>query len=309
MGDRALTPAQRETLDRIRLPAHQRATWPDGLRRELDERLHDELADIAAGLPDAGLFVGKGDLDGVHGCEARHLASEFAWSVPTARGRVAHKAIELTIALRGDPEPRQLVDEAIGRLSEEDSTLAGFLQTCGEAARNDLAAQAIAVVDGFLTTFPPLTRGFRPAAETARRWSTNDGRITLGGRFDLTVGVPDGTTAGRVIVEIKTGGSVAGHRDDLRFYALLETLVVGTPPMSIVVHYPDSGRADVEVVTGPILESAVRRTVAGVRRIAQLRHGSGVEPVRRPGPPCRWCPISIDCQPGRAWLDDEAEAR
>ena len=304
MGDRALTPAQRETLDRIRLPAADRTTWPDGLRGELDERLNDELAATADSLPEAGLFVGKGDLEAVHGCEARHLASEFAWSVPTARGRVAHKAIELTIAVRGDPEPRELVEEAVGRLSEEDSTLADFLQTCGEAARTDLAAQAIAVVDGFLTTFPPLTRGFRPAAETPRRWSSWEGRITLGGRFDLTVGVPDGSTAGRVIIEIKTGGSLAGHRDDLRFYALLETLVVGTPPMSIVVHYPDSGRADVETVTDAVLESAVRRTVAGVRRIAQLRHGSGVEPVRRPGPPCRWCPISADCEPGRAWLDD-----
>jgi PD-(D/E)XK nuclease superfamily len=294
-------------MDRIRIPADQRLAWPDTTRHSLNRRLHDDLADAADRIPaDASMWVGKADLDAVHGCEARHLASSFAWSVATARGRVTHKAIELTISNRGDPEPRDLVEDALGRLTEDDTKLADFLQTCGTAARADLTAQAVTVVDGFLTTFPPLTRGFRPAAETARRWELYDGRITLGGRFDLTVGVPDGCTAGRAIVEIKTGGTLAGHRDDLRFYALLESLVVGVPPMSLVVHYPERGQADVEVVTEQVLESAVRRTVAGVRRLVELRLADPpAEPVRRPGPPCRWCPISVDCTPGRAWLAGE----
>lgn len=304
--ERALNPTQREVLDRIRLPHDERRVWPDGLRHEIDGRLHDELADTRALVPDGEqLFVAKSALDAVNGCEARHRADVFEWSVPVARGRVAHKAIEMTVTWRGDPEPRELVTEAIGRLTEGDDGLADYLRTCGEAARVDLASQAVTVVDGFLTTFPPLTRGFRPAAEARRRWSLFDDAIVLSGRLDLTIGVPDGTRAGRAIIELKTGGPTHGHRDDLRFYALLETLVVGVPPMAIVGHYPDSGRADVELVTEDVLESALRRTVAGVRRLAALEY-QDAEPRRVPGPPCRWCRISDDCEPGRGWLDEAA---
>jgi PD-(D/E)XK nuclease superfamily len=302
--ERALNPTQREVLDRIRLPVDQRLVWPEGIRRDIHDRLQDELADVRDLIPDEGqLWVAKSALDAVHGCEARHRADRFEWSVPVARGRVAHKAIEMTVTWRGDPEPRELVDEAIGRLEEGDDGLADFLRTCGTAARVDLASQAVTVVDGFLTTFPPLTRGYRPTAEARRRWSLFDDAIVLSGRFDLTVGVPDGTRAGRAIIELKSGGVAQSHRDDLRFYALLETLVVGVPPMSIVGHYPDSGRADVEIVTADVLESALRRTVAGVRRLAELEYRDAT-PRRVPGPPCRWCPISDDCEPGRTWLHD-----
>lgn len=304
--ERALNPTQREVLDRIRLPHDDRLVWPDDIRHEIDRRLHDELAETRELVPDGEqLFVAKTALDAVNGCEARYEADEFEWSVPVARGRVAHKAIEMTVTWKGDPEPRELVDEAIGRLVEGDDGLADFLQTCGTAARVDLATQAVTVVDGFLTTFPPLTRGFRPAAEARRRWPLFDDAIVLSGRLDLTIGVPDGTRAGRAIIDLKTGGTAPGHRDDLRFYALLETLVVGVPPMTIVGHYAESGRADVELVTADVLESAVRRTIAGVRRLAALRYEDAV-PRRVPGPPCRWCGISDDCEPGQAWLDDES---
>lgn len=307
-AERALNPTQREVLDRIRLPHDERPVWPDDIRHRFDRRLHDELTDTRELIPDGEqLFVAKSALDAVHGCEARHRADLFEWSVPVARGRVAHKAIEMTVTWRGDPEPRELVTEAIGRLTEGDDSLADFLRTCGEAARVDLASQAVTVVDGFLTTFPPLTRGFRPAAEARRRWSLFDDAIVLSGRLDLTVGVPDGTRSGRAIIELKTGGPSHGHRDALRFYALLETLVVGVPPMAIVGHYPDSGRADVEQVTADVLESALRRTVAGVRRLAALAYEDAT-PRRVPGPPCRWCRISDDCEPGRAWLAGDGEA-
>jgi hypothetical protein len=300
---RALTPAQREVLDLIRVPVEDRPEWPATLRDELDGRLSAELADVARAVPDGEqLWIAKTALDAVHGCEARWQADRFEWSVPTARGRVAHKAIELTIAWKGDPAPQELVAEALGRLAGEDSSLADYLQTCGEAARADLAAQATTVVDGFLTTFPPLTRGFRPTAESPRRWPLLDDRIVLAARFDLTVGVPDGTTAGRVVVELKSGSATAAHADDLRFYALMETLVTGVPPLSVVAHYPGGGRPYIEPVTEAVLEAALRRTVAGVRRLAELQFGQ-VEARRRPGVACRWCRISTDCEPGRRWLD------
>ena len=48
------------------------------------------------------------------------------------------------------------------------------------------------------------------------------GRVVLSGKADLTLGQPEGTGAGKVIIDLKTGGFAPVHREDLRFYALLE---------------------------------------------------------------------------------------
>ena len=70
---------------------------------------------------DDTMFVSKHLLGRIMGCEKRFLAEDddkFEWSVPLARGTIAHKAIELSIHWRREPEPLVLVDESIARLSE-----------------------------------------------------------------------------------------------------------------------------------------------------------------------------------------------
>ena len=65
------------------------------------------------------LWVSKHLLSSVHGCEGMFLAQDdeaFAWTPQTARGTVAHKAIELSMSWRGDPAASELVDEGLARL-------------------------------------------------------------------------------------------------------------------------------------------------------------------------------------------------
>ena len=127
--------------------------------------------------------------------------------------------------------------------------------------------------------------------------------VVLFGRFDLTIGMPVDTTAGRVIIDVKTGGFAPDHREDLRFYALIETLVTGVPPLMVATHYVDSGLLHEEAITEVVLDAAVRRTVVGIVRLCELRDDE-VVPVRKPGPTCRWCPIADDCEPGQNWLGE-----
>ena len=60
----------------------------------------------------------------------------------------------------------------------------------------------------------------------------------LSGKYDLTLGTSEpvgeageGMRAGKVIVDLKTGLRNLTDREDLRFYALIETLLVGVPPL------------------------------------------------------------------------------
>ena len=117
------------------------------------------------------------------------------------------------------------------------------------------------------------------------------------------MGEPDELTAGRVLLELKTGRAVPPHLDDLRFYALLETLVVGVPPSLLASFYVDAGTVQVEAVDEDLLRSAIRRTGNSISRLVQLRLKK-VQPERRPSGSCRWCTIAADCRPCQIMFEE-----
>jgi hypothetical protein len=158
----------------------------------------------------------------------------------------------------------------------------------------------------FLECFPPLSTKWSPVVESRIYAHLLDARVTMQGRVDLTLGRSQGTTAGKVIVDLKTGNYSPAHRDDLRFYALVETLRLGVPPRLVATYYLDTARAETEVVTEELLEAACRRVVAGIERIVALATAPEIA-VKRPGPACRWCRLLSECSEGRAHLDERRE--
>jgi CRISPR/Cas system-associated exonuclease Cas4 (RecB family) len=201
-----------------------------------------------------------------------------------------------------------LVDEALARLIEDDLQSAqDFLAGLTPAERADLRSQAVALVAAFQECFPTLKPVWIPVTESRVRVELCGGRIVLSGKTDLTLGRAAGTTANKVIIDLKSGRPALSHRDDLRFYALLETIKLGVPPRKVATYYLETGRPHPEEVSEPLLHAAVRRTVDGVQKIVELRCGERT-PAKVPGPACRWCPVREDCDVGQAELarrDDE----
>jgi hypothetical protein len=148
--------------------------------------------------------------------------------------------------------------------------------------------------------------GWRPGAESRLRADLNDDKIVLSGKVDLTVGRAEGVRAGKVLIDLKTGGFAPSHRDDLRFYALIETLRLGVPPRLLASYYLDGGRLQEELVSEDTLAVAFERVVAGADAAVALRHEAR-EPVLRPGPPCRWCAKRTECEVGQRYLEERAE--
>jgi hypothetical protein len=89
---------------------------------------------------------------------------------------------------------------------------------------------------------------------------------------------------------------------DLRFYALIDTIRIGTPPRMLATSYLDSGRLWTEDVTTDLLHATVDRVVDAAGRIATLE-AEERDPVKRPGVPCRWCSIQTECDEGTAYLN------
>jgi hypothetical protein len=307
-----LTPVQQRTLDQLGAAGAERPTFDPGLGARLRADLEAGLAPVLEDLaPDEHVSLSKHLLAQVHGCEGRLLAEEaegstFTVTVPIARGTVAHKAVELGIHWRGEPVPLDLVDEAMASLAHTDHWLTDFLQTCSETERAELRSTAGDRVAKFFECFPPLQARWRPVTESTQIVDLCGGRVRLRGKVDLTLGTAAGNQAGKVVIDLKTGAPNPVHRDDLRFYGLLDAIRIGVPPRLVASFYLDLGEARTEEVTEGVLDATVARTVDGAKRLAALRAGT-VEPAFRPSYGCRWCVALPTCTVGRAWLADDDE--
>ena len=311
MSEIAPTPlnaAQQQVLDQ--LGSTERPYFEPSLRaqlrHELDQAFEPMLTSMTVEEP---LFVSKRAIGMVHSCEQLYVTDrteDFKWSVPIIRGMVSHKAIELLVGYRGNPTPLDLVDAAIARLENDMYGPGEFLRGLSEGERAELVSMSNDRVTTFMETFPPLERQWRPVTESKVRAEFGNGLIQLSGKIDLQLGFARGNQAGKVTIDLKTGRSHRTHLDDLRFYALIDTLKTGTPPRLLVSYYLEQGTPHTELVTEELLWSSARRTAEAVGRIVELNTGD-VTADRTPGGSCTFCPLREECEPGKAYLLERSQ--
>lgn len=307
MSPVALNPAQQRVVDDLLGLGAPRPAFAEGLDLALLAALEDGLTPIVRRIEPHELHVNKSALSQVLACEGYHDAEAnvpFAWSVATARGVIAHKAIELAVFAPHGTPPLQLVDDVIERIAEngDDRSPRDFLRSATAVDVAELRAAASQVVTAFEASFPPLDKAWRPRLEASCRVELCGGSVVLRAKVDLALGRPVGNEARVLIIDVKTGRPWPGHLDDLRFYAMCETVRSGVPPFRIATYYLDTGRWQSEDVQVELLESAVRRVVAGTGRLAELRFG-GRPPTINPGPTCGFCRRRDGCVGARQWQE------
>ncbi len=306
-------PAQQQLVDLLGAPPAERPMFDSDLRNQLRDHLEQRLQPLTAvitsdAFKDEALYLSKFKLNQVLGCERKFLAEDdqpFVWTPATARGTILHKAIELSVHWHGEMSPLLLVDEAMASLSNSTKGISDYLRTCGDTERTELRSVVGAAMTGFMECFPPLKPRWRPTTESPLKATFHGGLIVLSGKPDLMLGQPDGNVAGKVVIDFKTGRTSSSHREDLRFYALLESLRV-LPPRLIATYYLDEGRPVFEKVSVDLLYSAAERVVDGAERHLELLTKQR-PPAVAPGPSCRWCSIQTNCEEGTTYLLDEPE--
>ena len=96
-----------------------RPTFAPELPIRLRDALEEGLAPVAERLGAGELYVRKRDLTQVHSCEAHHVAERQrgfpGWSASTARGTVAHKAIELAVFMKEELMPLSIISFRLAR--------------------------------------------------------------------------------------------------------------------------------------------------------------------------------------------------
>lgn len=296
----ALNPMQQHVLEAL---AKQPEWTPisrdviEGIRKQL----HDGLAELSKKLtPQRALWVSKHKLTTVHGCEAHHMAGvgDFAWSVNNVKGTVLHKAVELGLNWQGTVIPAHIVDIALDQLADDDMASAGpFIEQLSPSERAQLRSSAIDLYTKFDECFPPLKASWRPVLESSARYEMFGQRINLSTRADLTLGAP----GSKVIIDLKSGRIQPSHREELRFYALVEAMRTGQAPRRLATYSLVTARPEVEDVTEGVLQAAVRKTIDGIHLIVELQRDRR-EPTVRPGSSCMWCPLAATCATGTKYL-------
>lgn len=307
--DTELNPLQQEVIDALGVPPDWQPL-PDGIVADVEAQLTEALAPLKGRFnPDNPLRINKHHLSTVHGCETFHVLNRkapFSWNINTVRGTIAHKGIELLLNWRGPIVPSDIVDAAMTSVAENPRESASdFLSSLPPHDHAELRGAVVGAVTNFLECFPPIRPQWRPMVEYSASYSMFDNSVLFTTRMDLVLGGP----GRKVIIDLKTGRLTPTHRDDLRFYALIETLRSRQPPRSLGSYSLDSARLDDEPVTEGLLQAAVRRTAHGALLIAELELRQR-EPDVRPGFQCRWCPANGTCEAGISHLralagDDE----
>ena len=305
----AYTPAQQRVIDLLGR-SDERPQLPEGLADELRAELESALAPFDALLPDGKSYetrfnLSKRGLSDVLSCEKYFVdgMGPFEWNVANARGTIVHKAVEVSVNLRHPMPPADLVEEAIERLSNETTkTISDFLTTLDEYGRAELLGVCTAQFTRFTENFPPIKRTWIPQVEASIAMSLARGRVRVSGKLDIALGKPPD----KVIIDLKTGGRDMSHTDDLRLYALIELLSIGSAPRKVASYYLEDSVIDQEDITEATLRSTTRRLRDGLVRAIELKLADA-EPVLRPGGKCRWCLHNTECQAGVDYLAEVAE--
>ena len=275
---------------------------PTQVIEDIRHQLHGLVSDIAEQLePDQALWVSKNKVTTVHGCEGHYLANlgNFEWTVANVRGTVVHKAIELATNWKGDFTPSDVVDEALDRVAaDERISAAQFVDSLSDSDRAELRSSAIDLYTKFEECFPPLKAAWRPVLESGARYEMFDKRIIMSTKTDLTLGA----AGNKVIIDVKTGSLHPHHREELRFYALVEALRTGLAPRKLATLSLLTARIDVEDVTEGVLQAATRKTADAVRKMYELERERR-EPKLVPSSTCRWCPLADSCAAGQEYLE------
>jgi hypothetical protein len=277
-----------------------------GFLDDLVRRLEEEILSIAPDLGGDSIRVTKWDISAVIKCEGFFTSpDEFIWTARKLRGTVTHRAIQISLTGAGAMlEPMQLVQRVIEGLADvEGDSVSEFLDTADEGTISDIVVASASDLTNFMADWPPIRPGMTPRIESPISVPIVGGQVVLRGKYDLALGRPGKDPV--VIVDLKTGLEQSEHRDEARYYALLETLRIGVPPLRVASYYLDSGTFQVQDVNQDVLQAAARRTSAAVGAIASLWRRTR-EPVLRSGPQCRYCPLRNECDVGIAWLAAQA---
>ncbi len=268
--------ARASLLDHIRVTGRPRPGAAPDLAAELWSLLDSGIADRPAIGDDERLVVTKDRLTQTLSCPVHRTVDRFgdrSFNLALACGALVDVLFRqiVTVGSVGDPMADAL--DGLAMDGRQDGLVA-WIGGLSAAELAELRSEVDRQAHGLAERWPALDPSWLPRTQESIRALLTGGRVELSARVDLAIGPPADAEASVAIVEVKSGACRPEHGDDLRFYALIETLRTLAPPFVVATYYARTGELDVEPVTRELLLEAARRCRAGIR----LLGGAEAEP-------------------------------
>jgi hypothetical protein len=255
-----------ELLERLRVTGRARPSASPELADDLRALIESGLGDVSSGVEGGPLVMTKDRLTRALSCPVHRTVDRFGqrtFSIPLACGALVDVLFRqvVTSAGIGDAWSDSLDGLAV---DAHQTPLLAWIDELSPTDRDELRSEVDRQAKGLLARWPAFEPAWLPRTQESIRVSLAGGSIELSARVDLAIGPPAGDEASVAIVEVKSGARRPVHRDDLRFYALVETLRSQSPPFAVATYYSRTGELDVEPVSREILVDSARRCLAGV---------------------------------------------
>ena len=284
-------------LDRLRVTGRARPTADPAFVADLRSHLEDGLADprddgATSEVPGPELVVTKDRLTRALACPVHAAAEPFhraEFSLPLACGALVGVLFRqlVTTGAIGDA-----LTDGIDALAvdEHRAPLVTWIARLTPSERAELRAEVDRQADGLRRRWPALDPAWLPRTQECIRVPLAEARVHLVSRVDLAIGRPPGPESSVALLDVTAGSRRPGHRADLHFHALVETLRSGTPPFAVATYYARTGELDVDPVTPELLAAAARRCRAGLEAMVPVDSpGWAWRPVTRDHPWCAGC--------------------
>lgn len=253
-----------DVLAALRGDANRRPLVDPGFAGGLREWLEDGLCDLEVDSERPCVVTKQVLRDALDGRAPE--PADAAVTKPLALGAIVDALFRQLVTTGRIDDP---LDEGLDALRADDrqSDLVDFVCDLSGPTRaafeDELETQCAIMV----SRWPRLSSAWLPRTQERIAIPLAGGAVTLIGIIDLIVGAPSAGRASVGLVEVKSGRPREEDRDDLRFYALLETLRSGAPPFRLATFYTRSGQVSTEDVADELLIDAVRRVLIGVQRM------------------------------------------
>ncbi len=263
-------------LERLRVTGRPRPPVTPSLVADLQSLLGSGIGDLHSEVDGGRLVITKDRLTRALSCPVHRTADRLGernFSVPLACGALVDVLFRQVVTTGAVGEPMAEALDGLA-LDGHQASLVTWISEMAPADLAELTSEVDRQTVRLVERWPALEASWLPRTQESIRVALAGTLVELSARVDLAIGRPAEDEASVAIVEVKSGSRRPAHRDELRFYALVEALRSQAPPFAVAAYYTRTGELDVEPVTHDLLVEAARRCLAGIRALAGVADNS-----------------------------------
>ncbi len=256
-----------EVLSALRGDPNGRPVVDAALAGGLREWLEDGFSTLRLD-PEKPLVLDKKTLRRAHSDQGRIAVQEITHAL--AIGLVMDALFRQLVTIGHIDDPMRDGLESL-RIDPRRADAVAFIESLEGRERVDFEDEIETQTAIILSRWPRLSPAWLPRTQERIAIPLAGGGIVLVGIIDLIIGAPSRGRASVEVIDVKSGRPRLDDREDLRYYALLETLRSGAPPFRTATFYTRTGQVDFEDIDDEVLTCMVRSVLSAVEQLVGVR--------------------------------------